>query len=254
MVSLQIHQSCYFFDKCFSISPTWYHEYIFSPIYYLFIHLLNVSFENTSRYLLPPSTWVLSFETSFADECCRTLSACFLLHLFKCCINPLFLRNFLLHSTHLNSFLFPVISSVLSLCAFSIPSLNLITVNVDGINLLAVQNAPINWLSRTNTTKSRKHRDAQKTSKEKSKNRMVQMVSHYIGSVRHEQVNRLIRLVRIVLWLAREQTFSKRETVLEVQNTWILTGSFFNSKVSVFKNIIKAGQYFICIVCNRRLF
>ena len=67
-------------------------------------------------------SWISSFKMSFVDESCRALSACFLLHVFKCCIKPLLERKFLLHS--MNSFSFLVISSIL-LCMFSTSSLNL---------------------------------------------------------------------------------------------------------------------------------
>ena len=69
--------------------------------------------------------------------------------------------------------------------------------NVDGINLLAVQNAQINWLRRTSRQQNQGNTGMH--NKQGKRNLMVQMVSHYIGSVKHEQVNRLIRLVRIVL-------------------------------------------------------
>lgn len=67
-------------------------------------------------------SWISSFKMSFIDECYRALWTCFLLHVFKCCIKPLLVRKFLLHS--MNSLSFLVTSSIL-LCMFSISSLNL---------------------------------------------------------------------------------------------------------------------------------
>ena len=58
--------------------------------------------------------------------------------------------------------------------------------NIVNIDLLAVYNAQINYFRRMNILhKHRKTDKTQQRSKGKSKDRMVQMRSSYIGSVKH---------------------------------------------------------------------